>query len=124
VDVAQLQRIESNGLTYWASGDRIRTKASGVHLLPIYDEYLVAYRDRVAVPHAVGGSGSAVTFRHAVVIDGQVAGTWTLMRTAEPTAVRITPLRPFTSGERELTQRAARRFASFLRRPLRAEFAS
>ena len=39
-----------DGLTYWS----VESSASGslreatAHLLPIYDEYLVAYRDRVA----------------------------------------------------------------------------
>jgi hypothetical protein len=121
-EIAQLQRIERNGLCYWVSGERpIRVKASGVHLLPIYDEYLVAYRDRVAVPHTIGGSGQAVAFRHALVIDGQVAGTWTLARAAAPGNVRITPLRPLTSDERELARRSALRLASFLRTPLRIE---
>ena len=46
---------------------------------PIYDEDLVSYRDRVAVPHSsgtVGAGPTTVTFRHALVISGQVAGTW------------------------------------------------
>ena len=45
-----------NGHTYWTVG---RTPAGELRpriaeLLPIYDEYLVAYRDRVAVPHGPG----------------------------------------------------------------------
>jgi hypothetical protein len=51
-----------------------------VHLLPIYDEFLNAYRDRRAeclgpslVVSRKGGYG---TFQHAVVIGGRVAGTW------------------------------------------------
>src|SRR5687768_13387649 len=45
-------RVE-DGLTYWTLGranPSHRSRAS-VHLLPVYDEYVVAYRDREAVPH-------------------------------------------------------------------------
>ncbi len=66
---------------YWTMGpDRSEaTRGDAVHLLPIYDEYLVAYRDREAVPHGpsviASLSGKSVNFQHALVIDGQVAGT-------------------------------------------------
>ena len=42
-----------DGLTYWTIGAPRRRSAreAAAHLLPIYDEYLIAYRDREAVPH-------------------------------------------------------------------------
>lgn len=125
IEIARLRRIEQDGLQYWAPDDRAGRPAtsSGVHLLPIYDEYLVAYRDRIAVPHGSAESPRlSVTFRHALVIDGQIAGTWTLTRTPEPATVRITPLRPLTKRERELSARAAERYATFLRARLRVDF--
>src|SRR5262249_39561650 len=65
-----------DSLRYWSTtgAGRGRTsphQAPGVLLLPPYDEYVVAYRDREAVPHGV----FSVNFG-AVVIDGQIAGTW------------------------------------------------
>jgi hypothetical protein len=64
------------GLTYWTIGrDPKRASAEGVFLLPIYDEFLVAYRDRAAVPHP-SLPKDKVIFQHAIVVDGQVAGTW------------------------------------------------
>ncbi|MBA3887454.1 MAG: hypothetical protein H0X67_17235 [Acidobacteria bacterium] len=53
--------IDVAGLTYWTTG-RAGTATPprpDVHLLPIYEEYLMAYRDRVAVPHGPGTIGSA-----------------------------------------------------------------
>jgi Winged helix DNA-binding domain len=80
------------------------------HLLPIYDEYLVAYRDRAAVPNATLPRGSAVTFQHALVIDGQVAGTWRMKNFA----MTITPVRRLTGRERKAARHAASRYARFL----------
>ena len=80
------------------------------HLLPIYDEYLVAYRDRAAVPHATLPRGSALTFQHALVIDGQVAGTWRI----KDLVMTITPLRKLTARERKATRDAASHYEQFL----------
>ena len=77
-----------------------------MHLLPIYDEYLVAYRDHQAVPrpaYVLGG------FQHALVIAGQVAGTWRTVPGPEKPGVHVTTLRRLTPVERRgLTQAAAR----------------
>jgi hypothetical protein len=102
--------------SYWtvggASAGRFPRPRRGVtaHLLPIYDEYLVAYRDRAAVPHATWPRGSGLTFQHALVIDGQVAGTWR-MKNLEMT---ITPLRTLTAPERKAARDAASRYERFL----------
>ena len=43
------------GSRYWTVDPSARgtDRDERVHLLPIYDEYLVAYRDRRAVPHGL-----------------------------------------------------------------------
>ena len=54
--------------------------ARGAHyLLPNYDEYLIAYKDRggVIVPGRPGlVLGQGMEYPHQVVIDGRVAGSW------------------------------------------------
>jgi hypothetical protein len=117
LDIAGATSFSADGLTYWSMGRAVRPPSEvGVHLLPIYDEYLIAYRDRVAVPHAPGTLRplpATVTFRNALVIDGQVAGTWTIGSTRSP-SVRVTPLRPLTSHERRALEAAVERFTRFL----------
>jgi hypothetical protein len=85
-------------------------------LLPIYDEYLVAYRDRFAVPHGsttIVTNGRVVGFMHAMVIDGQVAGTWRTAA-ARPGEVDLSPLRRLTPSERQEIAVASRRYARFV----------
>ena len=83
-------------------------------LLPAFDEYTVAYRDRsavVAAKHAGMGSLSPT-----IVIDGQVVGTWT--RAFKKDTVVITP-RPFTKlgdAARRALSAAAQRYRRFLPR--------
>jgi hypothetical protein len=116
IDIAGLRSAERDGLIYWrpdAPPPR-RSSAAGVHLLPVYDEYLVAYRDRLAVPHVpAGGRDLPVTFRHALVIDGQVAGTWTVTRASARQTLRVTPSRRLSRLERERLEAAAGRFERF-----------
>ena len=109
-----------DGLTYWSVESRTPGSAreATAHLLPIYDEYLVAYRDRVAVPHGPSGiasaSGPRVIFQHAVVIDGHVAGTWRTCRGARDVTVTVTPLRRLKRDERRALAGAAERYQRYL----------
>jgi hypothetical protein len=106
--------------TYWqAPGSAIPRTGRSCHLLPAYDEYTVAYRDRSAIlsgeiaARADAGHG---IFYPAIVIDGQVAGTWS--RTLQKDSVAIT-CRLFAPADRLRMQAlatAARRYAKFLGR--------
>jgi hypothetical protein len=112
-----------NGLTYWAlDGVPAAGRRETVHLLPVYDEYLVAYRDRHAVPHTAStirsSSRRTVTFQHALVIAGQVAGTWRPVRNAAGVMVDVAPLRRLTGPERHAVAQTATRYGRFLDVPV------
>lgn len=113
---------EIAGRVYWSSRPPPPAGAGAhrAHLLPIYDEYLVAYRDREAVPHAATSRTLAqpfVTFQHSLVIDGQVAGTWKTTKTRAGLAVGVHPLRRLTADERRSVREAFTRFSDFLDAP-------
>jgi hypothetical protein len=124
----QLRSTEIDGLTYRSAAGS--TTASPLRrrvlLLPIYDEYLVAYRDRVAVPH---GANAMMSFRsrerfqypHALVIDGQVAGTWRVRPAARSMSIEVVPYRRLTPRERRELNAAARRYAGFVGVDCRAD---
>src|SRR5262245_26686737 len=124
LEMNRARREEIDGHIYWTIGSTAPGPARKdlVQLLPIYDEYLIAYRDRQAVPHGPSVLRSAsrgqVTFQHAVVISGQIAGTWRLARKSRAASVEITALRRFTSAERRALERAADRYGRFLGTPV------
>lgn len=69
-----LAREDLDGRAYWfvqskAPAERASTSA---HLLPNYDEYLIAYKDRGPVT----GASARDVFSHSLVIDGRLAGNW------------------------------------------------
>jgi hypothetical protein len=106
----------TEGLTSLSVGPpRAAGRRAAVHLLPIYDEFLVAYRDRAAVPHLGYPMGS---FRHALVIAGQVAGTWRTAERAGRIAVDVTPARRLSAAERHGVAREVARYGRFIGRAL------
>ena len=118
LDMIGAKRECVDDVEYWTVGQLSRnpTRDTRAHLLPIYDEYVVAYRDRVAVPHsftAFKKSARAVVFQHTLIIDGQIAGTWRTNRS--PTAGAVTPtlLRRVTEAERKCVVDAVARHHGF-----------
>lgn len=118
LEISRARRWEVDGLTYWTLGRKaagIPRRRAGVHLLPIYDEYLVAYRDHRVVPrpaYVLGG------FQHALLIGGQVAGTWSPIQTPDGLVLDVGPLRRLTLAERRGLAQAVTRYRRFLGVPV------
>ena len=128
-EIARASSMRVRELAYWTaeSASAARPRAGSrsrpgvgqrptVHLLPIYDEYLVAYRDREAVPHGSSTmfkDGRAVGYQHAILIDGQVVGTWKTPSRTGP-QVDLLPARRLTRSERDALEAEARRYARFV----------
>ncbi len=117
----EMNRAKSHdvdGLRYWSLGRAapgISGRTSTVHLLPVYDEYLVAYRDHQAVPRPAYVLGS---FEHALVIGGQVTGTWRTIPGAKGFVVDVRALRRLNVVEHRALTQAVTRYRHFLGVPV------
>ena len=123
----ELSRVEMDGKMYWTptSGPSVSLDAPALHLLPNYDEHVVAYRDHgpsldPQAPGALAGWGTALT-AHLVVRDGLVVGGW--RRTVEKRNVTVTTdlLAPLDEAERAALEAAANAYGRFLGLPVRVE---
>jgi winged helix DNA-binding protein len=116
-----------DGETYWMAPSKARPSkamprgAGVVDLLPIYDEYLIAYRDRRAMvaPAQPGETREHDIFAHYLMIDGQVRGTWRRRDVDDRIEIALTPYRPLTRSQQRAARAAAARMASFTGRPVR-----
>ena len=125
---SQLVSEKIGAVEYWRSADsqgrlQLATVTGSVRgktgarahawLLPAYDEYTVAYRDRRPVVAARHAARSANGLRPAVVVDGQVVGTWGCVR-----ATAVVESMPFvTLNEPQIAalDRAVDRFRAFVK---------
>jgi hypothetical protein len=112
--------------TYWrapsAADPRIRGLRRDAHLLPNYDEYLIAYRDRDDVVGAsrlaaLAPNGSDV-FAHSLIIGGRLAGSWTRTHGRESARVEVVSYRRLTPADRRAISAAAERYGRFMKQPV------
>jgi hypothetical protein len=92
-----------------------------VHLLPPFDEYTVAYKDRGAIidpayvkrVNAGGGMLNAV-----VVVNGLVAGTWKRDLRGDSVHIAVSPFRTLSARETRALEKESARYATFLGRTI------
>lgn len=77
-------------------------RRSEAYLLPAYDEYLVAYKDRTVVGDSLGP---------ALIVNGKVAGTW---KRTKASAIAVELSRALTNTERLAVAKAVDRYTAFL----------
>jgi hypothetical protein len=92
-------------------------------LLPNYDEYFIAYKDRdLTVSAAAQRSGMLANpllangaFPHLLMIDGLLAGTWTRAVTSSGVHVTLKPFRPLSPVTQSAVDKAIRGYTQFFR---------
>lgn len=122
-----VERVDD--LEYWVGSDpatdrlnplsrRVRGSDPVAHLLPNYDEYLIAYKDRGLVGAADLSAQEAYT--HQVVIDGRFVGTWKPFAEKDGVRLDVKLRRTLTSPQRRALQRAVSAYGEFVGKPISA----
>lgn len=120
----KLHQETIDGRHHWCATTRGAAPAKGctAFLLPNYDEYLIAYKDRGAVvedaraANIVARSGGA--YPHHLVIEGRLAGSWTRTLKEHAVAIAVAPYRKLTPVQSRAVMSAADCYADFLGLPL------
>jgi hypothetical protein len=86
-------------------------------LLPPYDEYTVAYRDRsAALDPAHAAAAKNGIFRPTVLLDGRIVGTWTRRLSRDAVDIALKPFAPLTGARARSVVAAAARYGRFIGR--------
>jgi hypothetical protein len=119
---SQLTQDTIDGQTYWLSPSTPsapKLTSPTAHLLPPFDEYTVAYRDRSAVidPAYAQQLGFGI-LGPVIVVDGRVVGTW--KRADKKTSVSITtqPFTPLSDAENYALTATVERYSHFRNLPV------
>ena len=116
-----LAQEASDGLSYWSSPNeraRIRVPSPIVHLLPNYDECLIAYKDRGNVGHVPAPPDPRLkrlgVFAHQMFIDGRMVGSWRRTVRRSGVELEVVAYRTLTRAERAALNEAVARHGRFL----------
>jgi hypothetical protein len=115
LDIVRARKQTIEGLTYWTlTSARDAKPSDAVHLLPVYDEYLVAYRDLEAVPRGETRWG---ILPQAIVSRGEVVGVWKPVRERDRLVVNVQAHRTLSRRERGQLEAAIDRYGRFHQQP-------
>ena len=121
----ELREEAIGGVGHWshAGAGTPRGAAQPAHLLPNFDEYTVAYRDRSAVlhpgrPHDPGIFGFGSILSNAVYIGGRLAGAWRRTQAGAQLSVEVRLLGRVSPAEEAAIAAAAERYGAFHGRPV------
>jgi hypothetical protein len=108
-----------DGRVHWGTADAATpSKTTAAWLLPNYDEYLIAYKDRGAVVEASRAANLVARanggFSHHLVIDGRLAGGWRRTLKGHVVMVEVAPYKPLTPAQKGAVAAAADRYGEFL----------
>ena len=111
------------GRLYLHSGEEHESEdviVSDPHLLPSFDEYLVAYKDRSEAvearfsPKVIGING---LFNASIVIGGRIVGTWKRSIDKAGLTVELSPFRVLLKKELKSLDKTVRRYGEFMGLP-------
>lgn len=108
LEMVPLEKLTFQEKVYWRIGSgEAQERSTTAHLLPVYDEYFVAYKDRESVFGSLNGKSTWDSLGPAIVINGVAAGTWNKSGDVEFT-------RALKKAERVAVAQATTRYAEFL----------
>jgi hypothetical protein len=112
LNASRLSHLVHRGQAYLFSVEPTAALKPTVHLLPSYDEYTVAYKDRsdVLAPEYNTLTGSGI-FRPTLLVDGAVKGIWKRIDNKDSVHVEVRSPIPVKT---RLLERAAERYGAFL----------
>lgn len=121
-----LEQEPIDGQVYLHAGDASATgeELRAPQLLPAFDEYLVAYRDRGDALEAsfsrqvIGING---LFNASLVIDGRIVGTWKRSLGQAGIVIELSPFRALLEKELKALDNVARRYGDFMDMPVRLQ---
>jgi hypothetical protein len=123
---AELDSATLDGREVWLAPRELGRVPPSAHLLPNYDEYFIAYKDRSMAGGRLGHtgplSGGDARVPHVVFVDGQLVGEWRRVIEKDAVVVDLALSTPLSAAENTRVQRAARALGSFLERPLRLQW--
>ena len=118
----RLEQVTVEGTIHWfAEWAEGRSRSPAAHLLPNYDEYLIAYAERSALvdPSLLPQPDPKLIFSNVVMVGGRVVGTWRRLMEKGNTRVQTSVRRALDTSGQAAVRAAARRYERFMGQAVR-----
>jgi hypothetical protein len=106
-----------NGKRYWHAGTTAAEKSnpSTAYLLPTYDEYGIAYKDRTEIIDPADHKKLGGTFISGIMMNGKMVGAWRRTLQNDKVLLETKPFaKSFTPSQDSAIRGAAERYSKFL----------
>jgi hypothetical protein len=112
---SELKCIQVNDREYFSAGLSESKSRTQTYLLPAYDEYTVGYQDRSLFlePRYNARAGNGI-FKPVVLIDGQIAGTWSRNLKKDSVQVSVKTFSKVPESQKRSISTAVKRYEKFL----------
>jgi hypothetical protein len=112
----ELDKVTVKQTIYWTAASRaaVKKSAHAAQLLPAYDEYNVAYKERQLVIDAASGLTTWDVLGPVVIVNGKLVGIWKATIDKHSIAIVVNSARTFDAYEKLAVTKAAERYAGFL----------
>jgi hypothetical protein len=113
-----------DGKAYWfpAVGDPGKINAGTAYLLPTYDEYGIAYKNRGEIITPADHKQLGSSFISGIAINGRVVGSWRRILTKEKVRIEVKTFGGFTKAQSAAIVSAGKRYGNFLGLPVETNF--
>lgn len=112
----QLEKVSVGERVYWKlrSSEAPQQPVNVAHLLPVFDEFFVAYKDRQLVFDSEDGKPPSTSWDllgPTVIVNGMAVGTW--KKTPDKKSIEVKFTRSLKKAEQAAVTQAANRYAEF-----------
>jgi hypothetical protein len=113
---SQLSEETVNGKCYYFSGSGKSGKinAATAYLLPTYDEYGIAYKERDAIIDPMDQKKIGGSYISGIMMNGKMIGAWRRTIKKDSVHIETRAFRPFTKVQKSAIAAAAKRYSKFL----------
>jgi len=118
-----LESASIEGKIYWSARATTRTRATPVtHLLPVFDEYFVAYKDRQVGFDPNDGLTTWDLLGPTILSNGTASGTWKRTDETNSATISLTLWKTLNRDLKQAIGKAVERYAAFLDVPVQSYF--
>lgn len=116
IEIAALKKEINGNKIYWFIKSSRNGSNQSIYLIPPFDEYFVAYKDRSDIiddKHKIHMNFNGGMINGAIISNGIVIGTWKRIFEKEKIVISIKPFTKFAKKEHEAITEAAAKYGHF-----------